>query len=166
MFICSWRQQILLPPTNFGSNSFHNIRQHLIFWPTPKSWKAQVFPKITTTRNPSEVGQRELQMVWGIGAEESSRFVKIDALPRRITVLVENIHQGVTFLHVSFEKKKMDSFAKRIWDIGGQDLAILIPESKWLSKAFCIREFKASVRIMKRYGERGSPCLRPLCWLV
>jgi hypothetical protein len=59
-------------------------------------------------------------------------------------------------------KKKKQSYAKRRCKMLGAFLHILTPWISPLLSALLIRADKPSAHKMNRYGERGSPYLRPL----
>ncbi|KAF5182970.1 hypothetical protein FRX31_027443 [Thalictrum thalictroides] len=58
-------------------------------------------------------------------------------------------------------KMKISS-AKRRWLIGGPVLEILAPVKFPLSSFCLMRRLRTSIQMMKRRGDRGSPCLKPL----
>lgn len=71
-------------------------------------------------------------------------------------ILINSAHCWTSAL-----QKKMMSFAYKRCEMEGHALAIFNPDIRPSSFARQSCEISASVRIMRRNGDRGSPCLRP-----
>ena len=66
---------------------------------------------------------------------------------------------------MSFLKKKKESYANNRYDRGWAALPILMPFRCFSLSCLSRAQDKMLAHIRKRYGERGSPYLRPLLGL-